>query len=76
VGNSAVPTFYWNVVLDFSGALTISTIAGFTDGLNAIGFGLLGQMGFLDRVNLLLNYRSGKFHIETDDPLQTPPASA
>jgi hypothetical protein len=68
VGNSAVPTFHWNVTLDFGGVLVIPALVGFSDGVNAFGVGLLGQFGFFDRVNVQMNYRKREFYIETDDP--------
>src|SRR6202020_919462 len=43
VGVGAVPTFYWPVKIDFPGIATLDVYAGFTDGLENIGFGLLGQ---------------------------------
>jgi len=68
LGNYAVATFHWTVTLDFGGVLARRVLAGFSDGVNAIGFGLLGQLGFFDQVNVVLNYRKKEFFIETDDP--------
>jgi hypothetical protein len=68
IGNSAVATFNWTVTLDFGGVFVTRVFAGFSDGVNAIGFGLLGQLGFFDQVNVAMNYRKKEFFIETDDP--------
>lgn len=66
VGNAAVPTFYWDVRLDFSGQLAFDVRASFTEGLDALGIGLLGQTGFFDRLKVMFDYRNGLFHIESD----------
>jgi hypothetical protein len=55
--------------LIFGGALVISATVGFSEGVNAFGVGLLGQVGFFDRVNVQMNYRKREFFIETDDQL-------
>lgn len=66
VGNGAVPTFYWPVKIDFPGIITLDVYAGFTVGLDHIGFGLLGQCGFFDRVKVLFDHQAGFFHIEIE----------
>jgi len=66
VGSGPVTTFYWDVQLDFSGLFALPVRAGFSDGMNSVGMGLLGQMGFFDRVNVLFNHRKKQFFIEVD----------
>jgi hypothetical protein len=64
IGDQTVPTFYWPVKLEFPGVAVLDVYAGFTAGLDGIGFGLLGQSGFFDRVKALFDHAAGMFHIE------------
>jgi hypothetical protein len=64
VGNGAVPRFYWPVKIDLPGAVTLDVYAGFTVGLDHIGFGLLGQCGFFDRCRVLFDHEGGFFLVE------------
>jgi hypothetical protein len=62
-------TLYWPVRLEFpGGALQLDVYAGFSASMDAIGagFGLLGQCGFFDRVNISFNQRDGTFIVEVD----------
>jgi len=64
-------TLYWPVTMRFSGGLLqLDVYAGFSASMDAIGagFGLLGQCGFFDRVNVAFHHRAGTFAIEIDDP--------
>jgi len=63
VGSAANLTFYDTITIDF-GVGGHAIYAGFTAGLEAMGFGLLGQSGFMERYNLQFNRSAGKFHIE------------
>ena len=54
---------YSNVEIDF-GPFRITVYAGFTIGLDPIGFGLLGQAGFFDRFNITFKHSQGVFQIE------------
>jgi hypothetical protein len=49
-------------------AFSLDVDVGFTTGMDAQGFGLLGQRGFFDHVKVLFDYPAGVFHIETPDP--------
>jgi len=63
-------TLYWPVTMKFSGGLLqLDVYAGFSASMDAIGagFGLLGQCGFFDRVNVAFHHRDGTFAIEIDD---------
>jgi hypothetical protein len=63
-------TLYWPVRLEFPGTtLQLDVYAGFSASMDAIGagFGLLGQCGFFDRVNVSFRHRDGVFAIEVDD---------
>ncbi len=65
VGSSNVPVYFWDVVVELPGITRFPLRAGFTEGLNQWGLGLLGQDGFFNRfrVNLRLN-RKADFEIE------------
>jgi hypothetical protein len=54
---------YANVEIDF-GPFRITVYAGFTSGLDAVGFGLLGQAGFFDRFDVTFKHSQGIFQIE------------
>lgn len=43
--------------------LTVETRAGFTEGLDAQGIGLLGQIGFFDKYDVSFKYREGRFYV-------------
>lgn len=63
VGSMANTVYHWDMVLDF-GLFALNSRVGFTQGLDAWGVGLLGQIGFLDQVKVELDYRGGSFYIE------------
>lgn len=52
MGSANVPTQFANVTIDMQGLLQFPLYAGFTIGLEQMGFGLLGQVGFFDRFNV------------------------
>jgi hypothetical protein len=64
VGNSKVEVFYWDVEIDFPGVTKFRAFVGFTNGLEAQGFGLLGQTGFFDRFKTIFDHSSKFFHVE------------
>ena len=57
-------THFHNVTMDF-GVLRIPVYAGFTDGLDHWGVGLLGQSSFFDRFKIHFDLPGGIFEIET-----------
>ena len=64
LGNSSVPTYYWNIKLDLQGLTTLDVYAGFTTGLESYGLGLLGQTGFFDRFPVAFDLKNGIFMID------------
>jgi hypothetical protein len=62
-------TYYADVVLDFSGVFSLAVYAGFSEGLDGVGMGLLGQCGFFDNVNVCFNHKQNSFGLEL---LNTP----
>lgn len=68
VGNSGVATYYGFVRIEIpikvGASLTFSTVAGFTVGMDHVGFGLLGQMGFFERFPTTFNYPDKTFTVK------------
>ena len=64
LGRVNVPTYYWNVQIDLQGITTFDVYAGFTEGLETWGVGLLGQSGFFDRFPMSFDLKNGLFHID------------
>lgn len=67
VGSTANITYFSNILVDIpiSTGVTLSfeVYAGFTDGLEAIGYGLLGQTGFFEKFKLTFDHRNKIFTI-------------
>jgi hypothetical protein len=71
MGSYNVPTYYENVTMRISFGSHVQEYplyAGFTQGLEQQGVGLLGQFGFFDRFNVLFDRARGLFHVELPDP--------
>jgi hypothetical protein len=62
-GGSCVPTYYQDLGLEIEGAPPLNLYVGFTDGLNSLGFGLLGHLGFLDSFNVDLKAKEERLLI-------------
>jgi len=58
------PTHFAVIEIDLGAGVIISVYAGFTDGLDAIGLGLLGQTGFFERFNITFKHSQNIFQIE------------
>ena len=71
-GGGPAPTYHFDVVLEFPTLGAIPLRAGFMESLNAVGLGLLGHSGFLDRLIVSFNTQKRVFHIQTPDPLPSP----
>src|SRR5262249_15504213 len=63
VGSSANVTYYDTLEI-YLGGLRFSTLVGFTQGLEAQGIGLLGQLGFFENYQVLFDHRAKQFHID------------
>ncbi len=60
---------FWPVVLDIVPGLSISTVVGFSQRQEEVGWGLLGQLGFFNEVaDVCFNYRAATFAIKVLDP--------
>ena len=60
---------FWQVELAIAPGLSISTIVGFTDRQDGVGFGILGQLGFFSKVaQVSFDYKAGRFAIMAVNP--------
>lgn len=72
LGSSNVPTYFWNIAIDVQSVFSVKSYAGFTQGLEQWGIGLLGQSGFFDQVNVAFNHNSGIFTMEPNHTSYPP----
>ena len=65
VGSNANITYYDTITIDLGNGISFSAYTGFTQGMDQIGLGLLGQDGFFEhhRVEFLLSQK--RFTIES-----------
>ena len=63
VGSTDNVTFYEDVEIRVGTRVAFAR-AGFTEGLETIGLGLLGQTGFFDQFTVTFDHRAGAFYIE------------
>ena len=64
VGSAENVTYYATVTVDIGIGLRFETSAGFTQGMDRAGFGLLGQQGFFEKYNVEFRRRERIFTIE------------
>jgi hypothetical protein len=64
VGSQSNLTMYERVKIDLGDGISFETRAGFTQGLDAIGLGLLGQTGFFEYFNVEFRHSEKIFTIE------------
>jgi hypothetical protein len=48
VGSQTNTTYYDNLTIDMGSGIVFAAYAGFTQGMDSVGLGLLGQSGFFD----------------------------
>jgi hypothetical protein len=65
VGSQANVTYYDTITIDLGGGITFSAYVGFTQGMDPIGFGLLGQSGFFEQHKVEFNHRQKIFTVES-----------
>jgi len=70
VGNTGNITYYDHLTVAIEGGPTFTAYAGFTEGLQAQGIGLLGQSGFFEKHVVTFDHAAREFHIDT---LERPP---
>jgi hypothetical protein len=65
VGSSAIPAYFWDIVIDLQGLTQFPLRVAFTEGLNPWGIGLLGQDGFFNRFKVSFDLlKTSTFTIE------------
>jgi hypothetical protein len=79
VGNSGNVTYYSSIKVEigelagdpnnlaFTAKVSFDTYAGFTNGLEAQGIGLLGQSGFFESFAVAFDHAARQFHIDAPD---------
>ena len=65
VGNDTNLTYYAEVTIDLGDGISFNTKAGFMQGLESIGLGLLGQKGFFEHYNVEFRHKDRTFTIES-----------
>jgi hypothetical protein len=64
VGSTNVPTHFSNVVIDLQGVIQIPVYAGFSTGMDQLGFGLLGQAGFFEAFKITFDFANKIYYLE------------
>ena len=64
VGSQANLTYYDTVSIDLGDGIQFSAYAAFTQGMNQVGLGLLGQSGFFEHFRVEFLYNQKIFTIE------------
>jgi hypothetical protein len=65
VGSSNVATHFSKVIIDLQGVVQIPVYAGFTMGMDQLGIGLLGQVGFFEAFKVTFDYANKIYFLET-----------
>ncbi len=64
VGSDSNVTYYDTLTINLGSGIVFPAYVGFTQGMDAIGLGLLGQDGFFDKYNVEFRNAEGIFTIE------------
>ena len=64
VGSQANVTYYDRLTVDLGQRVNFTCKVGFTQGLDSVGFGLLGQEGFFSKFDVHFCHRDKLFHVE------------
>ena len=64
VGSESNVTYYDHLRIDLGKGIEFSAYVGFTEGMDAMAIGLLGQAGFFDRYNVEFRNAEGIFTVE------------
>jgi hypothetical protein len=65
VGNGSSLTYYDTVSIDLGNGIAFTSFVGFTQGMDKVGLGLLGQAGFFEYYNVEFMYSQRTFTIKT-----------
>ncbi len=69
VGGKGILVYYTTLRIELPRGIVFETAVGTSEGLDHIGFSLLGQTGFFDRFNVEFRLAEGLFSIEPAHPL-------
>lgn len=64
VGSQTNTTYYDNLTIDLGNGIVFHAYAGFTQGMDSVGLGLLGQSGFFDAYNVGFRHGDKVFTVE------------
>jgi hypothetical protein len=64
VGSQANLTYYETITINIGGGIAFPAYAGFTQGMDPIGFGLLGQSGFFEQNKVEFIHKQKIFTVE------------
>jgi hypothetical protein len=67
VGSSSNVTYYANMTVDIGNGISFPVYAGFTEGMNASGLGLLGQADFFSIYDVHFSHKKRVFTIDVPD---------
>ncbi len=65
VGSQANVTYYDTIMIDLGEGVAFSAFSGFTQGMDSIGLGLLGQAGFFEQFRVEFLHKQKVFTIES-----------
>ena len=64
VGSQSNTTYYANLEIDMGNEIVFQTYAGFTQGMDSVGMGLLGQSGFFENHHVEFRHSEKIFTVE------------
>ena len=65
VGSASNLTYFDNVAVDLGNGISFKSYVGFTEGMDQVGLGLLGQEGFFEYYRVEFMYSEKSFTIST-----------
>jgi len=65
VGSQTNTTYYYRLSIDMGSGIAFDAYAGFTQGMDSVGLGLLGQSGFFERYTVEFRHSDKTFSVET-----------
>jgi hypothetical protein len=65
VGSQANVTYYDTIAIDLGSGIAFTAYSGFTNGVDSIGLGLLGQAGFFEQFRVEFQHKQKVFTIES-----------
>jgi len=65
LGSAGNVTYYATITVDIGNGLRFETNAGFTQGMDNLAIGLLGQQGFFENYNVEFRHRDRIFSVES-----------